>query len=389
MPKIKDDIVEKIKASANIVDVVEDAGIELHKSGVRYFGLCPFHADRNIGSFTVNPRMNIYMCFSCGAKGDPIKFVQEHYGKSYQEALRYLAAMYNIYIDDTPAPKVIKREPRAPLPPLQWMVWDYTLVKPYLHHTEDNVLLTWMLNLPLLPEHKRNLKNNIEWYLVGTSLKGYTQGWVIWPQVDMDLKLRDMKFMKYKTDGHRDKAHNPNWMSAMLAKVGQFNPDTHRVRRCLFGLHLAALHKDAEICLVESEKTALLCSAFTDQTKRIWMAVGGLQFLTADMLDPLIKANRYIVLFPDADGRDKWQDVMDAIGYERMSMTGAMRPVSEGGQYDPIKDGPKADIADIMIRLMSDIPETEAEKVARMLGAYDKVEVLGDLMDKLNLEIEQ
>ena len=386
MAKIKDDIVQKIKDSANIVDVIEDAGIDLHKSGVRYQGLCPFHGDRNLGSFTVNPRMNIYYCFSCGAKGDPIKFVQEYYKKSYQDALRYLAAMYNIWIDDTPAPKVEKRAPRPKLPPLKWTVWDYMIVKTYLHHTEDNTLLTWMLNLPMSDEHKRNLRNNIEWYMVGTSLKGYTSGWTIFPQVDMDLKLRDMKFMAYKPDGHRDKAHNPNWMSSMLAKVGQFNPDTQCVKRCLFGLHLATDHKEAEVCLVESEKTALLCSAFSDPRKRIWMAVGGLQFLTADMIEPLIKENRYIVLFPDADGMAKWKDVMDAIGYERMSMTGTMRPVSEGGMYDPVKDGPKADIADIMIRLMSDIPETEAEKVARMLGAHDSAPVLEYMMDKLDLQ---
>jgi len=414
MPKIKDDIEQKIKASANIVDVVEDAGIQLHKSGVRYLALCPFHADRNTGSFVINERMNIYKCFACGARGDAIGFVMNYHNLGYRDALLYIAAIYGIYVEEDNRYKdmVAKREnykktfvPRKPMPPLKWMVWNIRIVEPYLHHESENPLICWMRSLPFTDQHRERFENMFAKYKVGTCVrlekdgsKNVHYGWTVFPQIDDKNRVREMKLMAYKADGHRDKDRpapwDPNkkysttWMSAMMKWAGTFDGDTYKTIKCLFGLHLMEEYKDAEICLVESEKTALLCSAFTDPTKRIWMAVGGLQFLTADMLDPLIKANRYIVLFPDADGRDKWQDVMDAIGYERMSMTGAMRPVSEGGQYDPIKDGPKADIADIMIRLMSDIPETEAEKVARMLGAYDKVEVLGDLMTKLDLTLE-
>lgn len=387
MPKIDENIVRKIEDAAKITDVIEDAGIQLRRKGAHLECLCPFHEDRELGSFVVNERLNIYKCFACGAKGGPIKFVMDYHQKSYADALRYLAAMYNIYIDDSPAPKVTKREPRKPLPPLKWMVWPIDILKPYMHHTEDNTLLTWMLNLPLTDGHKHNLRNMIELYFVGTSLKGYTQGWVIWPQVNMELKVQDMKFMRYLPDGHRDKSTNPNWMSAMLAKAGQMDRDHYQAIRCLFGLHLAKLFPDAEVCLVESEKTALLCSAFCDPNKRIWMAVGGLDFFKAHMLEPLIASHRYLVAFPDADGVSKWQEVIDSIGYNRMSMTGVMRPIDQGGKYDPVKDGPKADIADIMIRLMSDIPETEAEKVARRLGRPDKADAIAYMMDKLDLQI--
>jgi len=397
MPKIKDDIVEKIKASANIVDVVEDAGFQLRRKGAHLECLCPFHADRNLGSFVVNERRNFYYCFSCEAKGDAIKFVMEYHKLSYRDALLYIAAIYNIYVeeDDHYKDMVAKREnykktfvPREPLPPLKWMVWPLGYTEPYMHHAEDNVLLTWMRGK--LPEQfKSKLDDMIEQYRVGTSLKGYTAGWVIWPQIDMEMRLRDMKFMKYKADGHRDKEWNPNWMSSMLAKAGQMDADTYEARRCLFGLHLAKKYPKAQIALVESEKTALLCSAFCDPNIKIWMAVGGLKFFNAEMLDPLIRDNRDLVAYPDIDGMEKWQRAIDSIGYNLLTMTVNMRPVSEGGQYDPIKDGPKADIADIMIRLMSDIPETEAEKVARMLGAYDKVQDIAYMMDKLNLEIEQ
>lgn len=391
MPKIKEDIEQKIKTAASIVDVIEDAGIHLRRHGAQLICSCPFHEEKTIGGFVVNERGNYCHCFGCGKGGDPIKFVMEYHGKTYQEALRYIAAMYNIYVDEEPAPKVQQhkpREPRKPMPPRQWVVWNLeNMVKPYMHHAEQNPLLQWMLSLPMKEEHKRNLKHMIELYMVGTSLKGYTKGWTIWPQVDMDLRVRDMKFMAYKPDGHRDKSHNPNWMKAMLTKAGMFDDEKQEVHRCLFGLHMAKVFTDAEICLVESEKTAVLCSAFTDPNERIWMAVGGMQSFRPDMLEPLIRDKRYIVLFPDADGAERWAEMSKAIGYERMSTTGKMRTVEEGGLYNPVLDGPKADIADIMVRLMQGIEETEAEKVARRLGHPEAAETVDYMMKKLDLQL--
>ena len=387
MAKIDDITQDKIKRSAKIADVLEASGFRLRRNGASWICDCPFHTEATPGGFVVNTRDNYYHCFSCGASGDPIKFLREYEKMDYQTALRYLAAMYNIYIDDQPTPKVEKREPRQPLPPKQWIVWSdlERFIKPYLHHAEQNPLLTWMLALPMQPEQKHQLRQMIELYFVGTSLQGYTKGWTIWPQVDMDLKIRDMKFMCYKPDGHRDKAHNPNWMSSILASNKQFDRDTQEVRRCLFGLHLAKLFTEAEVCIVESEKTAVICSAVCDPKQKRWMAVGGLQFFKAHMLEPLIQANRYIVLYPDADGMEQWREMMKTIGYGRMSMTAKMLPVPKG-LYNPTLDGPKADIADIMIRLMHGIEETEAEKVARQLGAPDKAKDIQYLMDKLDLQ---
>lgn len=389
MPKIDDITKQKIKDAAKIEDVLSDAGFRLSRRGSRLTCVCPFHDDRSVGSFTVNTRDNFCYCFSCGASADPISFMMRYHNMKYPEALRYLAAMYNIYIDDGPMPKVEKREPRIPLPPREWMVWPMELVKPYMHHTEDNVLLTWMLKLPMNDAHKHNLRNMIELYFVGTSLKGYTKGWTIWPQVDMNMKLRDMKFMAYKPDGHRDKEHNPNWMSSMLARAGQFDADKYESRRCLFGLHLAELFPYAEVCLVESEKTAVICSAFSDPKRKIWMAVGGMQFFKAEMLEPLIENKRNIVVYPDVDGMDKWEEAVKAIGYDRMTMTVHMRTIEDGGLYIPTLDGPKADIADIMIRRMNGVEESETDKAARLLSATpEQARNLAKLMNNLDLKVE-
>ena len=56
-------------------------------------------------------------------------------------------------------------------------------------------------------------------------------------------------------------------------------------------------------------------------------------------------------------------------------------PGAPGGPGDSPGAGP-----DIMIRLMHGIEETEAEKVARQLGAPDKAKDIQYLMDKLDLQ---
>lgn len=61
--------------------------VKLVRAGNEYDGLCPFHNDRNLGSFKVNDAKGIYHCFSCGADGDLIKFLMETNGWKYSEAV--------------------------------------------------------------------------------------------------------------------------------------------------------------------------------------------------------------------------------------------------------------------------------------------------------------
>ena len=384
MAKINELTAQKIKAAAKIVDVFADAGISLHRQGSSLVCLCPFHEDRHMGSFIVNARGNYYKCFSCGASGDPVKFVMEYYGKKYPEALRYLAAMYSIFVDDEPAPQVVKREPRQPEPPTPMIYWDIVMMKPYLHHADENPLLRWMLALPYSPEHLANLRQMIEVYCVGTSLKGATQGWAMFPEIDTDMRLRDVKTMAYKADGHRDKQsrYSFTWMHSLLAKIGKYNEDTHHIEHCLFGLHLAGIFPKAEVCIVESEKSAIICSAFSNPAEKIWMACGGKSGLSLDKLTPLIEAQRDIVLYPDLDGYDEWQERMQAIGYQRMSISRKPKELAIA------KDGDKADIADIMIRLMHGIEETTAEIACQRLNIDgEQAQHLTTLIERMNLSI--
>lgn len=74
--------------------------VKLKKRGANYLGLCPFHNEKT-PSFTVSPSKEIYKCFGCGRSGNSISFLMEAEKYSYVEALRWLAAKYNVEIEET------------------------------------------------------------------------------------------------------------------------------------------------------------------------------------------------------------------------------------------------------------------------------------------------
>ncbi len=97
MPRIKTEIVDQIKARAEVMDVVSDV-LQLKKVGRNFFGLCPFHEEKT-PSFSVNPQMGIFHCFGCGKSGNAISFVMEYENVDYVEALKRLADRYGIKIE--------------------------------------------------------------------------------------------------------------------------------------------------------------------------------------------------------------------------------------------------------------------------------------------------
>jgi DNA primase len=86
--------VERVRAQTDIVAVVSEH-VGLRRSGSRWVGLCPFHAEKS-GSFSVNPELGLYYCFGCQAKGDVITFVREVQHLDFVGAVESLAARAGI-----------------------------------------------------------------------------------------------------------------------------------------------------------------------------------------------------------------------------------------------------------------------------------------------------
>jgi len=91
--------IQDIQSRIDIYDVV-GSFIKLKRRGTNYIGNCPFHNEKT-PSFTVSPSKEIYKCFGCGKSGNAIGFVMEHEKYSYVEALKWLAARYNVEIEET------------------------------------------------------------------------------------------------------------------------------------------------------------------------------------------------------------------------------------------------------------------------------------------------
>jgi DNA primase len=74
------------------VDIVELVGrsVTLKKAGVNYKGLCPFHGEKS-PSFIVSATRQTYHCFGCGVHGDAIRFLCEHHGMGFVDAVTDLA----------------------------------------------------------------------------------------------------------------------------------------------------------------------------------------------------------------------------------------------------------------------------------------------------------
>ena len=96
---ISQDSIQQILSRIDIVEIV-GSFVKLKKRGTNYLGLCPFHNEKT-PSFTVSPAKEIYKCFGCGRSGNSISFLMEAEKYSYVEALRWLAAKYNVEIEET------------------------------------------------------------------------------------------------------------------------------------------------------------------------------------------------------------------------------------------------------------------------------------------------
>jgi len=83
------------------VDVVEVVGrhVELKKAGINHKGLCPFHGEKS-PSFIVSPSRQTYHCFGCGVHGDAIRFLTEHHGMGFMDAVRDLAQQVGLTVPE-------------------------------------------------------------------------------------------------------------------------------------------------------------------------------------------------------------------------------------------------------------------------------------------------
>ncbi len=139
-------------------------------------------------------------------------------------------------------------------------------------------------------------KKVIDKFYIGTS-KHWSGSTVFW-QIDQSGQIRTGKIMLYNPGtGKRIKEpfNHITWAHKAL-KLLNFN-----LQQCLFGEHQLK-HTDLPVAVVESEKTAIICSLYLPQYT--WLACGSSNNLSLEKCQAL--KGKKIILFPDLKVYDNW-----------------------------------------------------------------------------------
>lgn len=207
-------------------------------------------------------------------------------------------------------------------------------------------------------------------YLIRTS--EYWKGATVFWQIDDNKKIRQCKIMLYDAvSGKRvrkgetvyrfDKANQTHKMevteSSCVIIYGKFINEVTRnlnLVQCFFGQELLGLFPDKPVCIVESEKTAIICSVYLPHF--LWLATGGsngCKWREYDVYRCL--RDRAVTFFPDygyfkQDGTtcyDEWRDrvmrIKEALNNPNIKVSDVLERALNGQP----RDG--RDLADLLL----------------------------------------
>lgn len=89
MAQFSSTFLDEILARTDLVELIA-RHVDLKPSGSNMMGLCPFHHEKT-PSFSVSMDKQIYYCFGCGKGGNAYRYLMEHDGHTFPEAVEMLA----------------------------------------------------------------------------------------------------------------------------------------------------------------------------------------------------------------------------------------------------------------------------------------------------------
>lgn len=202
-------------------------------------------------------------------------------------------------------------------------------------------------------------------YHIGTTKNGE----VVFPQIDIQGRCRTAKIMAYDEKGHRIKGERDkvDWLHTRILKnmkKKKLQLFDWNLKQCLFGEHLLPSRPDDVVCLVESEKTAIICAL--RYPEYLWLACGGKGGLKPEMCQAL--AGRNVLLFPDADAVEDWKEKKGRLSF--------CRRIEMFEWYKNEPEESKRDIADIIIE---ELQQEALEKKQTTIQEEIKPTTVGDI----------
>lgn len=250
-------------------------------------------------------------CPQCGRRKCLVRYVDTKNGNRYvddtvgkcdhQHSCGYHYTPAEYYRDNKGAQVCVETESQhttpPPLPPFQPL--DATYVR--RSHSPQSTFWQWLSKTVAtrLAISQQQLRRVYDDYLVGAT----RQSDVIFWQIDRQGRVHGGHIMQYHADGHR--GGYQGWTHVALIRAGWL-PLDWTLYQCLYGEHLLNRYPEKNVCIVESEKTALIMAAYRPQ--HLWMATAGCGGLSVERLECL--RGRRVTLFPDSGCYDKWSRLM-------------------------------------------------------------------------------
>ena len=180
------------------------------------------------------------------------------------------------------------------------------VLRKYGNNFKQNNFITYLLKhfAPL------EVKQAIRKYFLATT--NHWGGAAVFWQVDQFMQVKAGKIMLYNCNtGKRVKKpfNHISWMHKKL-KINDFV-----LQQCLFGLHNLCDYATSDtICIVESEKTAVIMSIV--MPSNLWLATGSKSNFKEELLQPVKDFN--VIAYPDKSEFKNWQsktEILNKLGY--------------------------------------------------------------------------
>lgn len=195
-----------------------------------------------------------------------------------------------------------------------------------------------------------------ERYQIGTS--NHWQGAAVFWFVDIDGNVRAGQVKHFDKQGHTIKDLSSDgtkarttWVHSILEYkqpppwpqwLRDYTTKCENKIGCLFGEYVLKSEPTKIVCVVESPKTAIIASLYFPNF--VWLAVGALDYLTADRCKAL--AGRRVILWPDLKAYDRWKEKAEKLSAGRWQVSDFLEQVATD---DERSEG--LDLADYLPRL--------------------------------------
>jgi hypothetical protein len=184
----------------------------------------------------------------------------------------------------------------------------------------------------------------VKLYEIGTWQESF--GWPYWTdavcfwQIDFKGRIRQVKAMRY--DPASGKRIQPDGSYLLGRKLLEgLNIKEPNLKQCFFGEHLLPEFPDYPVGLVESDKTAVICSIVIPEI--LWLATGGsngCKWYEPDVFKVI--QGRRVVLYPDNNMIDQWTEKIEETKLDRIAKISICRDfhtrMGPGEEKDDIAD---------------------------------------------------